>query len=87
MASTVTVDQLQKDVRKYVQRAREKGPIRVSDNNGTAVVLLSIDDYKELSGQALHELLLQRFKEKPKYTNEEVRTMLKKRGRSQRRRA
>jgi PHD/YefM family antitoxin component YafN of YafNO toxin-antitoxin module len=86
MPATVTVDQLQKNARRIVARAR-KQPLRVTDEHGEPVMMLSMGEYKELSGQTLHELLLRRFKEKPRYTNEEARALTKAHLRKLKRRA
>lgn len=76
MPATVTVDQLQKNARKIVARARKR-PLHVKDETGATVVMLSIEQYKEDSGIALRDLLRERMKEKPAHTNEEARALTK----------
>jgi PHD/YefM family antitoxin component YafN of YafNO toxin-antitoxin module len=85
MPATVTVEQLQKNTHKVVARARKR-PLHVKDENGGTVVMLAIEKYEQELGVPLRELLRERMKEEPAYTNDEVNAMLRDRLRQRRRR-
>jgi len=66
----VTVDQLHKNTRKYVARAR-KEPVEVTDGSGTVAVILGADEYQAVYVAEMRRLLARRMKE-PTVSHEEV---------------
>jgi PHD/YefM family antitoxin component YafN of YafNO toxin-antitoxin module len=70
MPATVTIDQLQKNARKHVTRAREV-PVEVTDASGAIAVILGVEDYEALYSAGMRRLLMSQMKE-PTVSHEEV---------------
>jgi prevent-host-death family protein len=68
--AAVTLDQLRRNTRKYVTRARNE-PIEVTDGSGTVAVILGVEEYQAVYAAEIRRLLARRMKE-PTVPHEEV---------------